>query len=70
MREREDALQDIFLAAQEGVIFPSSTRDRLIVYKDQDAGMLVCGGRVQVFKEDQVSIGCTFGPYFVKDEEL
>lgn len=28
------------------------TRDRLVVYKDPDSGLLVCGGRVQIFKED------------------
>lgn len=56
MREREDALRDIFLAVQEGVTFPNTTRDRLVIYKDPDSGLMVCGGRVQVFKEDQVSI--------------
>ncbi len=56
MREREDALRDTFLAAQEGITFPNTTRDRLVIYKDPDSGLLVCGGRVQVFKEDQVSV--------------
>lgn len=32
--------------------FPSTTTDRLVVYKDQISGLLVCGGRVQNFKED------------------
>ena len=56
VKEREDALRDIWLAAQEGVTFPSTTTDRLVVYKDQDSGLLVCGGRVQIFKEDQVGV--------------
>ncbi len=38
MREREDALRDIFLAVQEGIIFPNTTRDRLVIYKDPDSG--------------------------------
>lgn len=56
VREREDALRDIFLAAQECITIPNTTRDRLVVYKDPDSGLLVCGGRVQVFEEDQVSV--------------
>ncbi len=40
MREREDALRDIFLAVQEGITFPNTTRDRLVVYKDPDSGLL------------------------------
>lgn len=55
VREREDALRDIFLAAQEGVAFPSTTTDRLVVYKDQDSGLLVCGGRLQSFEEDHTA---------------
>ncbi|XP_058477623.1 uncharacterized protein LOC131448851 [Solea solea] len=56
VREREDALRDIFLAAQENTTFPGTTLDRLVVHKDKDTGLLVCGGRVQSFKEAQVSI--------------
>lgn len=56
VREREDALRDIFLAAQEGITFLNTTRERLVVYKNPDSGLLVCGGRVQAFKEDQVSV--------------
>lgn len=51
-----DALRYIFLAAQEGATFPCSTTDRLVVYKDQDSGLLVCGGRVQAFQEAQISV--------------
>lgn len=54
--EREDALRDIFLAAQEGVTFPTTTIDRLVVCKEEGTGLLVCGGRVQAFKEDRVGV--------------
>ncbi|KAI7800929.1 gag-pol fusion polyprotein, partial [Triplophysa rosa] len=54
--ERKDALRDIFLATQEGMTLSSTTRDRLVVYKDPGSGLLVCGGRAQVFREDQTSI--------------
>ncbi|XP_062416584.1 uncharacterized protein LOC119218794 [Pungitius pungitius] len=33
--EREDAFRDLCLAAQGGVTFPSTTTDRLVVYKDE-----------------------------------
>lgn len=36
--------------------FPTTTIDRLVVYKEQESGMLVCGGRVQSFKEDKVGV--------------
>lgn len=39
VRKREDALRDILLAAQEGITFPNTTRDRLVVYKDADSGL-------------------------------
>lgn len=35
IRERENALNDIFCAAQLGTTFPSTTTDRLVAYKDQ-----------------------------------
>ncbi|XP_023810653.1 uncharacterized protein LOC105357885 [Oryzias latipes] len=50
--EREDAFRDLCLAAQQGVNFQSTTTDRLVVYRDQSTGLLVCGGRIQTFKED------------------
>nr|XP_021326620.1 uncharacterized protein LOC110438467 [Danio rerio] len=56
VREREDALRDIFLAEQDGVTFPNTTKERLVVFKDSDSGLLVCGGRVQVFQDDQLSV--------------
>lgn len=54
--ERQDALRDLFLAAQEGVTFPAITLDRLVVYKEQETGLLVCGGRVQAFNEDRFGV--------------
>ncbi|KAJ8260443.1 hypothetical protein GJAV_G00182210 [Gymnothorax javanicus] len=54
--ERQDALRDLFLAAQEGVTFPTTTIDRLVVFKEEEIGLLVCGGRVQAFKEDRVGV--------------
>nr|XP_043874461.1 uncharacterized protein LOC122764226 [Solea senegalensis] len=44
------------LAAQEGVHFPNTTTDRLVVYKDQASGLLMCGGRIQTFKEDDRAV--------------
>nr|XP_057945469.1 uncharacterized protein LOC131139671 [Doryrhamphus excisus] len=55
-KEREDALRDVFLAAQEGATFPDTTTNRLVVYKDADTGLLLCGGRVQIFKEDKSAV--------------
>lgn len=56
VQERKDALRDIFLAAQQRASFPSTTTNRLVVYKDQKTGLLVCGGRVQIFNEDKVAV--------------
>lgn len=54
--ERQDALRDLFLATQEGVTFPATTIDRLVVFKEEETGLLVCGGRVQAFNEDRVGV--------------
>ncbi|KAK5862062.1 hypothetical protein PBY51_017494 [Eleginops maclovinus] len=54
--EREDSFRDLCLAAQEGVTFPSTTTDRLVVYKDGASGLLLCGGRIQYFKEDCLAV--------------
>lgn len=51
-----DAFRDLFLAAQSGVTFPTTTTDPLVVCKEQESGLLVCGGRVQSFKEDKVDV--------------
>lgn len=54
--EREDVFRDLCLAAQEGVHFPTTTTDRLVVYKDGTTGLLMCGGRIQTFKEDHEAV--------------
>lgn len=54
--ERQDALRDLFLATQEGVTFPATTIDRLVVFKEEETGLLVCGGRIQAFNEDRVGV--------------
>lgn len=54
--ERQNALRDFLLAAQEGVTFPATTTDRLVVYKEQETGLLVCGGRVKAFNEDILGV--------------
>lgn len=54
--EREDAFRDLCLAAQERVVFPSTTTDRLVVYRDEANGLLLCGGRIQYFREDCVTV--------------
>ena len=50
--EREDSFRDLCLAAQEGATFPDTTTNRLVAYRDEASGLLLCGGRVQHFKED------------------
>ncbi|XP_039513360.1 uncharacterized protein LOC120468822 [Pimephales promelas] len=56
VREQEDALEDLFLAAQENVIFSDTTLSRLAVYKDENSGLFVCGGRIQIFNEDKTAV--------------
>lgn len=55
-KDRQDALRDIFLAAQEGVVFPTTTVDWLVVFKEEEIGQLVCAGRVQAFDTDGVGV--------------
>lgn len=40
-RECEDALRDLFLAAQEEVTFPGITLNRLAVIRDENTGLLL-----------------------------
>ena len=56
VKEHEDALKDLFLAAQEGTAFSDTTLSRLAVYKDVNSGLLVCGGRIQTFNEDKTAV--------------
>lgn len=52
--ERQDALKDLFLAAQEGTTFTDTSLNRL-VYRDRQ-GLLVCGGRFQMFTEGHAAV--------------
>ncbi|KAM4521343.1 uncharacterized protein PAE49_002487, partial [Odontesthes bonariensis] len=54
--ELEGAREDLFLATQEGVTFPDTTLSRLAVYKDVNTGLLLCGGRIQMFNEDETAV--------------
>lgn len=54
--EREDAFRDLCLAAQEVANFPTTTTDRLVVFKDATSGLMLCGGRIQYFKEDRLAV--------------
>ncbi|KAI2666736.1 Pro-Pol polyprotein [Labeo rohita] len=53
VKEQEDALRGLFLAAQEGVTFPDTTLSRLAIYRE-DSGL--CGGRIQIFNEEKVAV--------------
>lgn len=56
MRECEDALRDLFLAAQEGITYPDTTLSRLVVYKNMNSGLLLCGGRFEMFNEEKTAV--------------
>ncbi|KAL1254332.1 hypothetical protein QQF64_016561 [Cirrhinus molitorella] len=43
--ECKDALRDLFLATQEGIVFQETTLNRLAVFREKDTGLLVCEGR-------------------------
>ncbi|CAL9701094.1 unnamed protein product [Knipowitschia caucasica] len=50
--ERTEAFQDLVLAAQSGIDFKITTLNRLVVTKNENTGLLLCGGRIQSWKED------------------
>lgn len=50
-KEHAEAFQDLALTAQDGVEFHDSTLNRLVVYKDENKELLLCGGRVQSWGE-------------------
>lgn len=56
VNERDVAFRDVCPAAQESVHFPSTTIDRLVVYTDPSNGILMCGVRIQTFREDCKSV--------------
>ena len=61
VKEREAAFQDLCLAAQAGVSFPTTTLNRLVVSKDNVTGLLLCHGRIQSVAEE--SPGVPLIPY-------
>lgn len=54
--EHKDAFRDLCLAAQEGVTFQDTTLNRLAVFKEKESGLLVCGGRIQIFNEEGITV--------------
>lgn len=56
VKECEDALRDCFLASQEGVTFPETPLSRLAVYKEEKSGLLMCGGRIQIFNKGKMAV--------------
>lgn len=56
VEERTAAFQDLALAAQDGVNFQDTTLNRLVVIKDDNSGLLLCGGRVQSWNEDGTAV--------------
>lgn len=55
VKECEDTLRDLFLAAQEEVTFPDTTLNKLAVVRDE-TGPLLCGGRFQIFNEEKTAV--------------
>ncbi|KAL0165741.1 hypothetical protein M9458_037585, partial [Cirrhinus mrigala] len=56
VRERKAAFQDLCLAAQNGVMFPVTTLNRLVVSRDEASGLLRCHGRVQALTQEETSV--------------
>lgn len=56
VKEREDAFLDLCLAAQQGVTFPVTTLNRLVVSRDESSGVLRCYGRVQVVTQRETGV--------------
>ncbi|XP_077397336.1 BCAS3 microtubule associated cell migration factor isoform X1 [Festucalex cinctus] len=54
--ERKVAFQDLTIAAQDGVTFQDTTLNRLVVFKDDSNGLLLCGGRVQSWTEEGAAV--------------
>lgn len=54
--ECEDAFRDLCLVAQEGVTFHATNLNRLAVYKEETSGLLVCGGKIQIFMIDNTAV--------------
>ena len=52
VKERKKAFQDLAQATQEGEDFHLTTLNRLVTYKDEETGLVLCRGRVQTGQED------------------
>ncbi|XP_077352384.1 F-box/WD repeat-containing protein 4 isoform X2 [Festucalex cinctus] len=56
VQELEVAFQDLCLAAQNGVTFPVTTINRLVVSRDEVSGLLLCSGRVQTISQERIGV--------------
>lgn len=56
VQECKEAFQDLCLAAQTGVSFPTTTLNRLVVNKDNAIGLLLCHGRIQSIDEERPGV--------------
>lgn len=56
VKERKAAFQDLCLAAQNGVTFPVTTLNRLVVRRDEVSGLLRCHGRVQTLTQGEIGV--------------
>ncbi|XP_052429387.1 uncharacterized protein LOC127970733 [Carassius gibelio] len=56
VKEREDALTAIFLEAQKSTMFPETTLCRLVVFKEENTGLLVCKERYETFEKERLTI--------------
>lgn len=56
IEERAQAFRDLVLASQNGSQFLDSMLNRLVVHKDESTGILLCGGRIQSWKEDGTAV--------------
>lgn len=54
--ERSLAFQDPAIAVQDGVDFRDTTLNRLVVTRDINTGLLLCGGRVQSSNKDGIAV--------------
>lgn len=61
VQELNAAFRDLCLAAQDGIEFPKTTWDRLVVKKVEGSGLLVCSGRIQ--EEEAKEVGIPLVPY-------
>lgn len=55
-KEREKAFKFLALEAQDGIKFRDTTLDHLVIQKEESAGLIVCGGRIQCWNEDKVAV--------------